>query len=74
MMVPSRLICDHCGGVIGVYDPLVAVIDSEGRESSRAAEPTLGSQSGERYHRACYLERFGPEGKPRDERPDKRRG
>jgi hypothetical protein len=54
-----RLICDHCADVIGVYEPVVVVSDCEVRNTSRAAEPALGLEHGELYHRACYLERFG---------------
>lgn len=58
-MNPSRVICDHCAEVIGVYEPVVVVIGGEVRETSRAAEPMIGAESTEHYHRACYLERFG---------------
>lgn len=54
-----RLTCDHCAEVIGVYEPLVAVSRSEVRETSVAAEPTIESEPGERYHLACYLIRSG---------------
>ncbi len=53
----QRLICHHCTEVIGVYEPVVVVIDGEVRETSRAAEPTIGTDAAECYHRACYLER-----------------
>lgn len=56
-----RLMCDHCADAIGVYEPVVVVIEEKARETSRAAEPMIAAQPGERYHRACYLERFGPE-------------
>lgn len=56
----SRVICDHCADAIGVYEPVVVVVGEEARVTSRAAEPMVGSQPGERYHRACYIERFGP--------------
>jgi hypothetical protein len=52
--------CDHCAEVIGVYEPVVVVTDGEVHETSRAAEPTIGSEQGARYHRTCYVERFGP--------------
>ena len=53
----SRPTCDHCGGVIGVYEPAVVVSgDGDARETSRAADPTLESAGGGLYHRACYLE------------------
>jgi hypothetical protein len=55
----SRLTCDHCADAIGVYEPLVVVIGGEVRETSRAAEPTVGSEAAERYHLACYLVRSG---------------
>jgi hypothetical protein len=51
--------CEACDEVIGVYEPVVVVTDDEIRETSRAAEPTIGSWPGARYHRGCYLERFG---------------
>ena len=53
--------CDHCAEVIGVYEPLILVKGDEIRETSRAAEPNLHAQPGERYHRTCYLERSGLE-------------
>jgi len=46
--------CGACNDVIGVYEPLVRVIDGSVRHTSRAAEPRL-PQSGERwYHLGCY--------------------
>lgn len=45
-----------------MYEPVVLVVDGEIRETSRAAEPTVASEPGERYHRACYSERFGQAG------------
>lgn len=55
---PPKVRCDHCADVIGVYEPMVAVFEGEARETSRAAEPAIGAQAAERYHRSCYLERF----------------
>lgn len=46
--------------MIGVYEPVVVVIEGRVRETSRAAEPLLGTGPDELYHRSCYLERFGP--------------
>jgi hypothetical protein len=46
--------CVHCGDVIGVYEPLVACVGDEARETSRAAEPDLALQDTEVYHRACF--------------------
>lgn len=53
-----KMRCNHCEEVIGVYEPLVVVVEGEPRESSRAAEPGLPVDSAEHYHRACYLERI----------------
>lgn len=58
-MTTPRLTCDHCAEAIGVYEPMVVVAGGEARETSRAAEPTVGSEPGKRYHHACYIERFG---------------
>ena len=55
-MIQLQMTCDHCAEVIGVYEPVVVVTESEARETSRAAEPTVASKRGERYHRACYRE------------------
>jgi DNA-directed RNA polymerase subunit N (RpoN/RPB10) len=46
--------CVHCGDVIGVYEPLVARVGDETRETSRAAEPDVALQGTELYHRACF--------------------
>ncbi len=54
-----KMRCKHCEEVIGVYEPLVVVVEGEARESSRAAEPGLPVYSAEHYHRGCYLERIG---------------
>ena len=49
--------CDHCGDVIGVYEPMIVLVRAEPRETSRAAEPSVASEVDEHYHRSCYLER-----------------
>ena len=50
--------CDHCGEVIGVYEPVVVVADGETLQTSCAADPELVSRElDQRYHRACYLGR-----------------
>jgi hypothetical protein len=47
--------CPHCGEVIGVYEPLVVVIDGVPRETSRAAEPEVSATAGRAiYHSACH--------------------
>ncbi len=46
--------CEHCGEVIGVYEPLVRVLDGRAYESSRALEAACLDRGGEHYHRTCY--------------------
>ena len=46
--------CVHCGDVIGVYEPLVACVGDEARETSRAAEPDVADHGAELYHRDCF--------------------
>jgi hypothetical protein len=47
--------CTYCGAVIGVYEPLVRVLDDDVLTTSRAAEPSLSSASpGLVYHAVCY--------------------
>jgi hypothetical protein len=49
--------CRHCGEVIGVYEPLIVLIDGAARQSSLAAEPESHLAPGEHYHAACYPQR-----------------
>jgi hypothetical protein len=47
-------LCAACGKVIGVYEPLVHVIDGVAHKTSRAADPQLGQgQTLNFYHLAC---------------------
>jgi hypothetical protein len=46
--------CEHCGDVIGIYEPLVLLADGHARTSSAAAEPQIGDELGKHFHRACY--------------------
>lgn len=55
-MRSSKLRCDACGEVIGVYEPMVVMSEGEARETSRTAEAAIGSLPGQHYHRACFLE------------------
>lgn len=50
--------CAHCSDVIGVYEPLVRVLNGRTYETSRALQPVSCDQGAEHYHRACY-ERLG---------------
>jgi hypothetical protein len=46
--------CAHCGKVIGIYEPVVALEHGTIRETSWAADPGLPSVHAAYYHRACY--------------------
>jgi len=46
--------CEHCGDVIGVYEPMVVRGGEDARETSLAAEPGLPVPSSQCYHRACF--------------------
>ena len=48
--------CAYCGEVIGVYEPMVAVVDGKAHTTSLAAE-TEAADAGAalRYHRDCYV-------------------
>jgi hypothetical protein len=54
--VDQSMTCEHCGDVIGIYEPLVLLFDGRARTSSAAAEPQIGEGPGGRFHRACYPE------------------
>lgn len=45
--------CHHCGDVIGIYEPLVLLSESDRRETSLAAEPDLAVGASSVYHSAC---------------------
>jgi hypothetical protein len=45
----------HCGGVIGVYEPVLRVLEGVATTTSRAKEPSLSTGSpGRIYHAVCY--------------------
>ena len=46
--------CAACDVAIGVYEPLVEVMDGFARESSRAKEPGLRAARGSCYHVVCH--------------------
>jgi hypothetical protein len=48
------LTCEECGGVIGMYEPMVVRVGEDVRETSAAAEPNVAELTGERFHRACF--------------------
>jgi hypothetical protein len=50
----ARLLCEGCGQVIGVYEPLVHVVGGIAHKTSRAADPYLTqSQADAYFHLAC---------------------
>jgi hypothetical protein len=48
--------CRRCRDVIGVYEPLVLLVDGGLRETSRAADPDVTALDGDLYHRSCYAQ------------------
>jgi hypothetical protein len=50
----ATLRCAECGGVIGVYEPLVHVFGGIAHKTSRAADPALAhAEAGHCYHLDC---------------------
>jgi len=47
--------CRRCGDVIGVYEPMILLLEGTVRETSRAAEPDADAD-GDSYHGACYAQ------------------
>ena len=56
----DSLRCRHCGDLIGVYEPLVTVVDDRPLETSKLAGPMAVTQVDSAYHRGCY-EQIGAE-------------
>jgi len=52
MRAPLR--CRRCGDVIGVYEPLVMLVEGRIYETSRAHDPSAAESLGDHYHRSCY--------------------
>jgi hypothetical protein len=52
-MSDERVRCERCGDVIGVYEPIVLLVDGEPLVSSRAAL-RCAAVDGPRFHRDCY--------------------
>ena len=51
--------CNHCGEIIGVYEPLITLMEGQALETSRAVEPLAGAMGTRIYHRACYEHHHG---------------
>jgi hypothetical protein len=52
----EAMLCAHCGEVIGVYEPLIALVDGLPLETSLLAEPGSARSADDRFHRACFVE------------------
>jgi hypothetical protein len=50
----ERFLCEACGDVVGVYEPLVMRTAENQRTTSRAAEPELRAGDGAYFHRECH--------------------
>jgi len=50
----SRLRCAHCGDVIGVYEPMVAMIDGVAHVTSKAMAGAEDRMLGDCYHSGCF--------------------
>jgi hypothetical protein len=46
--------CTHCGDVIGVYEPLIAISDGRAYETSLAAGTPGAGHRTDCFHRTCY--------------------
>ncbi len=53
--------CAHCGDVIGVYEPLVTVMEGRPLTTSRLNHPELGADAPGCYHRDCFEHTHGRE-------------
>jgi hypothetical protein len=53
MEKPMR--CLHCGDIIGVYEPLVALSEGRALETSLAAGTVSSERDASCYHRHCYV-------------------
>lgn len=59
--------CEHCGEVIGVYEPMVAVEGARERVSSLALEPLPHTPGMRCFHRECFPAAAGSHRRARDE-------
>lgn len=50
----DRCRCQHCGDVIGVYEPMVVRGPSGATRTSLAAQPELVRTEMACFHQACY--------------------
>ena len=54
MSEPLR--CSHCGDVIGVYEPLITVVEGQPHRTSRLADPLLTAREAGCFHPRCFEE------------------
>jgi hypothetical protein len=54
-MTVEMLHCHHCGDAIGVYEPLIAVVEGQPLETSRAANGHPDTLAATCYHRDCFM-------------------
>jgi len=51
----QKLRCAHCGDVIGTYESIVALVDGEAHETSKAVVTAGGRRPPSAcYHAGCY--------------------
>ena len=53
-MSGKQLLCHECNEVIGVYEPLIMMLDGQIVETSRAGMDCTHSQHTASYHRSCF--------------------
>jgi hypothetical protein len=49
----DELRCRDCGERIGLYEPLVALVEGQAQETSRTADPRI-AETHACYHRSCF--------------------
>ncbi|MHB8241981.1 MAG: hypothetical protein ACYDHN_08320 [Solirubrobacteraceae bacterium] len=50
----EMLHCHHCDETIGVYEPLITLVEGQARETSRAAIEHPDELAAPCYHRSCF--------------------
>ena len=53
-MSSEQLLCHKCNEVIGVYEPLIMLLDGQVVETSRANTDGTRHQRGISYHGSCF--------------------
>jgi hypothetical protein len=55
MSPADNIHCRHCGDVIGVYEPLIVIVEGEAVQTSRAAAQGELAPAGPYYHASCFM-------------------